>query len=80
MGNYLPWDVKKQVEIIKELDWKGEIVEGIPEQYNYEKIECIMQGSRDYIKFLKRGFGRTNHLASIDIRNGRLNRKKVKIY
>ena len=47
-------DVKKQVEIIKkELDWKGEIVEGIPEQYNYEKIECIMQGSRDYIKFLK---------------------------
>ena len=77
LGNYLPWDVKKQVEIIKkELDWKGEIVEGIPEQYNYEKIECIMQGSRDYIKFLKRGFGRTNHLASIDIRNGRLNRKE----
>ena len=33
-----------------------------------------MQGVRDYIKFLKRGFGRTSHLASIDIRNGRLDR------
>ena len=33
-----------------------------------------MQGSRDYIKFLKRGFGRTTHLASIDIRNDRLKR------
>jgi N-acetyl sugar amidotransferase len=85
LGNYLPWDVKKQVEIIKkELDWRGEVVEGIPERYNYEKIECIMQGTRDYIKFLKRGFGRTNHLASIDIRNGRLSRDEgadlVKIY
>ena len=35
-----------------------------------------MQGSRDYIKFLKRGFGRTTHLASIDIRNNRLSREK----
>jgi hypothetical protein len=29
---------------------------------------------RDYAKFVKRGYGRTNHLASIDIRNGRLSR------
>ena len=75
LGNYIPWDVKKQVEIIKkELDWKGDRVEGIPPEYDYEKIECMMQGSRDYIKFLKRGFGRTTHLASIDIRNDRLKR------
>jgi N-acetyl sugar amidotransferase len=77
LGNYVPWDVKKQVEIIKkELDWKGEIVEGIPGNYDYEKIECIMQGVRDFIKFLKRGFGRTTHLASIDIRNGRMTREE----
>ena len=75
LGNYLPWDVKKQVEIIKEeLDWKGDVVEGIPENYNYEKIECIMQGTRDFIKYLKRGYGRTTHLASIDIRNDRIKR------
>lgn len=78
LGNYIPWDVKKQVEIIKkELDWKGDNVEGIPENYNYEKIECMMQGVRDYIKFLKRGFGRTAHLTSIDIRNNRMSKDKA---
>ena len=60
LGNYVPWDVKKQVEIIKrELGWRGDEVEGIPPEYNYEKIECYMQGVRDYLKFIKRGFGRT---------------------
>ncbi len=78
LGNYVKWDVKKQVEIIKkELDWKGDIVEGIPEEYDYEKIECMMQGVRDYIKFIKRGFGRTSHLTSIDVRNKRMTRDKA---
>jgi N-acetyl sugar amidotransferase len=79
LGNYIPWDVKKQVEIIKkELDWKGDVTEGIPGEYDYEKIECMMQGLRDYLKFLKRGFGRTAHLTSIDIRNKRMTREKAK--
>ena len=77
LGNYIPWDVKEQVKIIKkELNWEGDEVEGIPEEYDYEKIECYMQGVRDYIKFIKRGFGRTSHLVSIDIRNNRINREK----
>ena len=77
LGNYIPWDVRKQVDIIKkELDWEGDQVEGIPEEYDYEKIECVMQGVRDYTKFLKRGFGRTAHLVSIDIRNKRMTREK----
>ena len=76
LGYYIPWDVKEQVKLIKEkLDWKGDIVEGVPPEYDYEKIECYMQGMRDYIKFLKRGFARTAHLTSIDIRNGRIDRK-----
>lgn len=76
LGSYIPWDVKKQVEIIEnELGWQGDDVEGVPPEYGYEKIECFMQGVRDYIKFLKRGFGRTAHLTSIDIRNGRLDRE-----
>lgn len=78
LGSYIKWDIKKQVEIIKkELGWKGQQVEGIPPEYNYEKIECRFQGIRDYAKFIKRGYGRTNHLASIDIRNKRLDRKKA---
>ena len=75
LGSYIPWDVKRQVEIIKrELGWQGDEVEGVPPEYDYEKIECFMQGVRDYIKYLKRGFGRTAHLTSIDIRNGRKTR------
>ncbi len=78
LGSYIPWDVRKQVDIIKaELGWQGDEVEGVPPQYDYEKIECFMQGVRDYIKFLKRGFGRTTHLTSIDIRNGRLARDEA---
>ena len=85
LGNYIPWDVKKQVEIIRsELDWKNDVVEGIPKEYGYEKIECIMQGVRDYIRFIKRGYGRTAHLVSIDVRNNRMTREKaaelVKMY
>lgn len=77
LGNYISWDVKQQVETIKnEIGWEGDEVEGIPPEYNYEKIECMMQGVRDYIKYLKRGFGRTAHLASIDIRNKRLSREE----
>ncbi len=78
LGNYIPWDVREQVKVIKEeLGWKGDNVEGIPAEYEYEKIECMMQGIRDYIKFLKRGFGRTAHLTSIDIRNNRMTREKA---
>ena len=77
LGSYLPWDVKTQVNRInKELQWEGDQVEGVPSNFDYEKIECSMQGVRDYLKFVKRGYGRTSHLASIDIRNGRLSREE----
>ncbi|MBI5412975.1 N-acetyl sugar amidotransferase [Candidatus Peregrinibacteria bacterium] len=78
LGSYESWDVKKQVEIIKsELDWECDFVEGVPPEYNYEKIEDMMQGVQDYLKFIKRGYGRMSHLASIDIRNGRLKREEA---
>ena len=77
LGNYIKWDIKKHVEIIKkELGWRGQPVEGVPPEYDYEKIECCFTGIRDYCKFVKRGYGRTNHLASIDIRNKRLTREE----
>ena len=77
LGNYIPWDTRRHVEIIKrELGWQGTVVEGIPEEWDYEKIECKWQGVRDWSKFIKRGFGRTNHLASIDIRKGSMTREQ----
>ena len=77
LGSYIPWDVKTQSRIIMdELGWQGDLVENVPEQYNYEKIECHMQGVRDYIKYIKRGYTRPTHLASIDIRHDRLTREE----
>ena len=39
LGSFQPWDVKKQVEIItRELDWQGDEVEGVPPEYNYERL------------------------------------------
>jgi hypothetical protein len=77
LGSYIPWDVKTQSKIIHDdLGWEGDRVENVPPQYNYEKIECHMQGVRDYIKYVKRGYTRPTHLASIDIRHGRLDREQ----
>ncbi len=77
LGSFISWDVKEQVKLIQsELGWSGDEVEGVPAAYSYEKIECYMQGVRDYLKYLKRGYGRTAHLASIDIRNERLTREE----
>ena len=58
LGSLHPWDVKRRSQIIQEeLGWKGDEVEGVPPRdYPYEKIECYMQGVRDYLKFLKRGY------------------------
>jgi hypothetical protein len=77
LGSYIKWHTKNNAETIKrELDWSGQLVEGIPPQYDYEKIECQWQGVRDYCKYIKRGHGRTNHLACIDIRNGEMTREE----
>jgi len=78
LGSFVPWDVKKHVEVIKkELDWQEDEVEGVPPNYGYEKVECMFEGVRDYIKFIKRGLGRTAHLTSLDVRNGRMERDEA---
>ena len=75
LGGYMPWDVKKQVKIIKkELNWQEDLNAGIPPVYAYEKIECQVQGIRDYIRYLKRGYGRTAHLVALDLRNKRISK------
>jgi N-acetyl sugar amidotransferase len=79
LGSFIPWDVKAQSQLImNELDWQGDEVEGMPPGlYNYEKIECAMQGVRDYLKFLKRGYSRVTQMTAIDIRNGRLTKDEA---
>lgn len=78
LGSYIPWDPKQNSEIIKrELGWQGDLVEGIPPEYYYEKIEYRLQGVRDYIKFIKRDFGRTAHLMSLELRKDRITKEEA---
>ncbi len=79
LGSYIPWDVKANVALIeKELGWQGDEVEGMPfEQYPYEKIECYMQGMRDYIKFLKRGYSRVSQMTALDLRADRITKAEA---
>ncbi len=78
LGSFIPWDPRSMAdEIRQQLGWQYSPVEGVPEEYGWEKVECMFQGIRDYLKFIKRGFGRTTHLVSIDIREGRKNREEA---
>jgi N-acetyl sugar amidotransferase len=80
LGSYIPWDVKENVKYFqKELPWwQGDDVEGMPgDLYPYEKIECFMQGIRDYIKYVKRGYGRVSQMTTLDIRHGRMKREEA---
>ena len=81
LGSFIPWDHHKNTEIIKkELGWKIDELEGVPTEINQhgEKIECFMQGTRDYIKFLKRGYSRVSQINSLNVRNKRISPEKAK--
>jgi len=78
LGSFVPWDPRTMAATIREeLGWEYTAVEGIPEEYGWEKVECMFTGIRDYLQFIKRGFGRTTHLVSIDIREGRKSREEA---
>ena len=66
--------------IKKELGWKVDEIEGIPEKINPngEKTECYMQASRDYIKYLKRGYSRATQMTSFQVRNNRMTTEEAK--
>lgn len=76
LGAYVPWDIRKNVEIIKnELGWKGADVEG--SFVDFDKVECKYIGVRDYLKFIKRGYGRTAQLTTFDVRAGQMTREEA---
>jgi N-acetyl sugar amidotransferase len=75
LGSFIPWDYTKNTEIIKrELGWQVDELEGVPNSLNEhgEKIECFMQGVRDYIKYLKRGYSRVTQINAFHVRAGRM--------
>ena len=78
LGDYIKWDAPKQYEIInKELGWQMAEVENLHPRYHYEKVECYLQGVRDYLRYIKRGNSRTMQRANLDIRTGALSRDEA---
>lgn len=80
LGSFIPWDYKENTkEIMDKLGWEGDELEGVPESINKEfaKIECWMQGTRDYIKYLKRGYSRVTQLTNFEIRSNRMARDEA---
>lgn len=81
LGSFIPWDYQSNTKLIKKnLDWKSDELEGVPDELNPqgEKIECFMQGTRDYIKFLKRGYSRITQINSFNVRNNRMKSNEAK--
>ena len=81
LGNYIKWDYNKNVKLIKkELGWQPDELEGVPDIANpfSSKIECYMQGTRDYIKYLKRGYSRISQNMASELRNKNITIKKAK--
>ena len=79
LSSYIPWDWKQIYSIIhRDLDWSCDDVENLPPQFSYTKIECWMQGVRDYIKYIKRGYSRPSQMVAVDLRDGSLNSENAK--
>ena len=79
-GTFINWDPVKQTKLIKkELGWKQDEVEGLPEEFSMEKIECRVNGIRDWLKYIKRGFGRTAQSVAREIRLKKMTKEKGKL-
>ena len=78
LGDYLKWDAQAIYdEIHKELGWEMAEVENLHPKYHYEKVECFLQGTRDYMRYIKRGYSRTTQRANLEIRRGELTREEA---
>lgn len=81
LGSFIPWDYVENTKVImSELGWRSDELEGVPSEINQhgEKIECYMQGTRDYIKYLKRGYSRVSQINAFHLRNNRTNLEEAK--
>jgi len=83
LGSFIPWDYTKNTALIKkELGWESDVLEGVPEELHQscEKIECYLQGARDYTKYCKRGYSRISQMIAFHIRNGRMTIEEAENY
>lgn len=77
MGNYVYWDANKHLNIAKDLGFK-ENPEPFERTYRrFSNVDDIHEnGIKDYLKFVKFGYGRCTDHTSKDIRLGIMSREK----
>ena len=78
IGNYFKWDPNKHKDlIIKKYKWKSS---PIPFERTYRRFSNLddryENGSHDYLKFIKFGYGRATDHSSKDILTGYISREK----
>jgi N-acetyl sugar amidotransferase len=77
LGHFIKWGGKEQLE--KMINEYGFLVHDGPMEgtfTNYENLDNKGQGLHDYLKWIKFGYGRATDQASINIRQGILERKE----
>lgn len=76
LGDYIFWDEERQTEFVRDVyGWRETEIEGAYK--GYKSAECIMAGMHDFTCYLKRGYGRSTHQASVDLRKGLLTREEA---
>ena len=77
MGNYVYWDANKHVKIAIELGFKDNPTPYERTYRRFSNVDDIHEnGIKDYLKFIKFGYGRCTDHTSKDIRLGAMTRKK----
>ena len=77
MGNYVYWDANKHVKIAMELGFKDNPTPYERTYRRFSNVDDIHEnGIKDYLKFIKFGYGRCTDHTSKDIRLGAMTRKK----
>ena len=76
LGAFFPWDGYNNAKISQAngFEFSEKPVEGIG--FNYENLDNLQTGLRDFLKYVKYGFGRATDLVCNHIRRGRLTRNQ----
>jgi len=75
MGNYLYWDANKHLKLAEDLGFKRSSFDQERTYRNFSNVDDIHEnGIKDYMKFVKFGYGRATDHTSKDVRLGYISR------
>ena len=77
LGYFVNWDVRRILQKIEPLGWKGREGRTETTYTDFEGLDCLSMNLHDYLKFCKYGYGRATDDASRDIRHGDIDREQA---